>query len=132
MDLNNLTLLNIASKKMQWLSEKQKVITENVVNSDTPEYKAQTTASFDEYLNNSNSKSVSTYVTNEKHIVGKKGLSSVAVVDDKNAWVSKPNGNTVSLEQQQIEAAEVRESFNFASNLYKKGYSLYRTALGNN
>jgi flagellar basal-body rod protein FlgB len=128
MDLNQLSLLNVASQKMEYLSNRQKVISENVANADTPGYKAKETASFKDFLNASD-RTVGTFVTNEKHIT-KNPTRGLQVENDKNAWGANPNGNTVSLEQQSIKSAGVRGGYDMAANLYKKSFNLYFTAIG--
>lgn len=129
MDYSKLSLFSLTSKKMTWLSSRQQVIAENVANSDTPGYKAKDISSFDSYLQGS-SKKVSATVTNPNHI-SRNGNREVDVEVDKDAWGSNINGNTVSLEQQSIKSAEIRETYAMATNLYKKGYTLVRTAIGN-
>jgi len=129
MDYNKLSLMSLTSKKMEWLSGRQKVVAENVANSDTPGYKAKDVSTFAEYLDGS-SKKVGTYVTNPRHIT-MNARSNLGIHDDKNAWGSNINGNTVSLEQESIKSAEIKETYAMATNLYKKGYSLIKTAIGN-
>ena len=70
-------------------------------------------------------------ITNPNHI-SSKGESKLRITDDKFAWTQKPNGNTVSLEQQTIKSTEIRDMHSLATSLYKKSYALYRTALGSN
>ncbi|MFD2853698.1 flagellar basal body rod protein FlgB [Seohaeicola zhoushanensis] len=45
-----MSFFRLASRKMEWLSARQKVIAENVANADTPGYKARDVASFAETL----------------------------------------------------------------------------------
>ena len=130
MDLSKLSSIQTASKKMEWLAERQKVVAENVANADTPRYKAKETDSFETFLNNSKT-SIGTTITDSKHI-SSRGGASLRIIDDQFAWTQKPNGNTVSLEQQTIKSAEISDLHSFAASLYKKSYAMYRTALGTN
>jgi flagellar basal-body rod protein FlgB len=41
-----------------------------------------------------------------------------------------PDGNTVTLEEQMVKAAETRGQFELAATLYSKHLSLLRTAIG--
>lgn len=129
MDYNKLSLMSLTSKKMEWLSGRQKIVSENVANADTPGYKTKDVSSFEEYLEGS-SRKVGTYVTNSKHIT-MNPESKMGVHVDKNAWGTNINGNTVSLEQESIKSAEIRETYAMATNLYKKGYTMIKTAIGN-
>ncbi|HAC51413.1 MAG TPA: flagellar biosynthesis protein FlgB, partial [Sulfitobacter sp.] len=38
MNLSNLSILGLASDRMQWLSARQKVVSENVANASTPNF----------------------------------------------------------------------------------------------
>lgn len=127
MELNKLNLMSMASQKMKWLSERQKVIAENVANADTPGYKAKDTVDFETYLSGSSTK-VAASLTHPDHIVGR-SIGDTKAVIDKTAWSANPNGNTVILEQQSMKAAEIRESYDLATNLYKKSFDLLRTVV---
>jgi outer membrane protein OmpA-like peptidoglycan-associated protein len=41
-DINKLALFSIVKKRMNWLSQRQEVLSQNIANSDTPEYKLKT------------------------------------------------------------------------------------------
>lgn len=130
MDLSKLSVIHTASKKMEWLAERQKVVAENVANADTPRFKAKETDSFETFLGNAKT-SIGTNITNSKHI-SSRGGSALRIVEDQYAWTQKPNGNTVSLEQQTIKSAEIRDMHGLATTLYKKSYAMYKTAIGGN
>jgi flagellar basal-body rod protein FlgB len=51
-------------------------------------------------------------------------------VREAPATDESPNGNTVSLEEQMVLAAETRGDFELAATLYAKHLSLLRTAIG--
>jgi flagellar basal body rod protein FlgG len=53
MKIGAINLFNLASGRMQWLSERQKVISENVANADTAEYRAREVEDFGSYLQRS-------------------------------------------------------------------------------
>lgn len=128
MNLNQLSLVNLTAKKMEFLANRQKVITENVANADTPRFKAKETSSFGEFLS-TKTKRVGTYITDDNHI-SRSSTNKLDVKTDKDAWGANPNGNTVSLEQQSIKSSEIEGNYKMAINLYKKSFNLYYTALG--
>ena len=78
-----------------------------------------------------NSGAIGTNITNSKHI-SSRGGSALRIIEDQYAWTQKPNGNTVSLEQQTIKSAEIRDMHGLATTLYKKSYAMYKTAIGGN
>ena len=68
MDLNNLTIFQMANKELNYLTERQKVLAANLANSNTPGYVAKDLEKpqFAEVLKNT----VSLARTNEKHMSG--------------------------------------------------------------
>ena len=51
------------------------------------------------------------------------------VTADEDAWEGSIDGNTVALEQQTIDAAEVAGSYRLAAELYRRGHSLLTIAV---
>ncbi|MEM1064971.1 MAG: flagellar basal body protein [Pseudomonadota bacterium] len=123
--MDGLSFFNLASKRMSWLANTQRVVAENVANADTPGFKARTTEEFDKML--ADGVQAPLKVSHPGHIRGAEA-SSVGVEEDPDAWSSSPNGNTVSLEQQSIKANEINENYQLAASLYRKGHELVRLA----
>ncbi len=122
MKLESLSLFNLASKRMEWLGTRQQVVAENVANANTPGYKARDVAPFAELAEAAQSGG-GAMRTNEKHL-SSSGAGNVRIEQDETSWSSKLDGNTVTLEQQTIRAAEVAENYKIAAKLYQKGYQL--------
>ncbi len=125
MDIGSISLFKTANQKMEWLSARQQVITENIANSDTPGYKAQEVESFESFMGDRLSTGVKT--TDPKHISGRRA-GSIDVKADDNTWETKPNGNTVSLDQQTFKSNEVSSNYQMVLNLYKKSFALMELA----
>lgn len=123
MDLNSIGLFKTASERMQWLSTRQQVISENIANADTPGYKAKDLEPFEMEL----SRARGLRATHEKHISTSRG-GDFAVREATDHWGESPNGNTVSLEQQTIKASESAEDYQAAVNVYKKSLQLMKMA----
>lgn len=126
MGLDSISFFKNASQRLQWLGNRQKVISENVANSDTPGFKAKDVTSFSKMLEGSQVTSIAT--TNAGHIVSRADIAGVQSVVDKDAWAESLSGNTVVLEQQTIKANEVGESYQLAAQLYRKGHDLLTLA----
>lgn len=105
MDSGSTSLTQLASQKMTWLSHRQRVISENVANADTPGYAARDVESFDDYLRRPDG-------------------AAVRVESAKSEWGSSMDGNGVVLEEQAIKAAETSGQYRLATRLYSKAYSL--------
>lgn len=117
------------SQRIEWLTERQRVIAGNVANANTPDYKARDVVSFDTMLTRAPTGALS--MTHERHISGSdRGAVDTRV--DPTSWEESLDGNTVVLEQQTIRANETFEQFNLASRAYKKGHELLTLAMVGN
>jgi flagellar basal-body rod protein FlgB len=106
--------LNTASQKLNWLGERQRVITENVANADTPGYVAREVEPFEDYLSRTQNPS-----------------AAVKVQNAKNSWGTSLDGNGVVLEEQSILAAETHSQHQLATRLYGKAYNMMSMVTGN-
>lgn len=123
---DSISLFALASRKMEWLGVRQKVVAENVANADTPGFKAKDIDSFETMLGRAR-RADSLDLTNPRHIAGTQG-SPVAVRVDESAWDETLDGNTVVLEQQTILSNDIHENFRLATQIYSKGHDLLNLA----
>jgi len=128
MKLDSLSFFKIASQRMEWLSTRQQVISENIANADTPGYKAREVSEFSRMVDSS-AQSSGVVTTNTQHIGGTEQAGNVRVQQDESAWEQSMDGNTVVLEQQTIKASEVSENYRMAAQLYRKGHELLTLAV---
>ncbi|APZ50407.1 flagellar basal body rod protein FlgB [Salipiger abyssi] len=129
MKLAGMSFFQLASQRMKWLGARQSVISENIANADTPEYKAKEISSFESMTDGARTVR-GLNVTNAKHIQSVGGApDGVRVTTDESAWEGSLDGNTVALEQQTIKAAEVAGNYRLAAELYRKGHTLLTIAV---
>jgi len=128
MKLDSLSFFKIASQRMEWLSTRQQVISENIANADTPGFKAREVSEFSRMVDSS-AQSSGVVTTNTRHIGGTEQAGNVRVQQDEGAWEQSMDGNTVVLEQQTIKASEVSENYRMAAQLYRKGHELLTLAV---
>jgi flagellar basal-body rod protein FlgB len=126
MGLESISFFRNASQRLEWLGARQKVISQNIANSDTPDFKAKDVQPFSKMLEGAQQSGLVT--TNSKHI-GSNPVSSVGTETIKDVWGETIDGNTVVLEQQSILANEVGEDYQLAARLYRKGYDLLTLAV---
>ena len=130
MKLSSMSFFQMASQRMRWLGARQAVVSQNIANADTPDYKAKDVSSFSEMLSSNRGATSGLSVTNSRHIQGSAPNSGdVRVQDDKTAWEAGLDGNTVTLEQQTIKAADISENYRLAAELYRKGHDLVTLAV---
>ena len=129
MKLSGMAFFQIASQRMQWLGERQVVISENIANADTPDYKAKDVSPFEQMLDGG-ARTSGLRTTHANHIQGAPApAAGISVEGDPEAWETSLDGNTVSLEQQTIKAAEISEHYRLAAQLYRKGHDLLTLAV---
>ncbi len=126
MGLDSISFFKIASQRMQWLGVRQKVISENIANSNTPEFKAKDVSSFSKMLESNQQATISS--THEKHITSGNQTANIRTDISRETWGESLNGNTVVLEEQTIKSNEVGENYQLAARLYRKGYDLLNLA----
>lgn len=123
MKLDSISLFRFASDRMQWLSARQKVISENIANADTPGYRAQDVTSFANYVD----------AVDQTRQDGAADQSfgtalPVQTVDAADSWAGNLSGNTVVLEQQTVKASETAAQYQLAANLYRKANDILAVA----
>lgn len=122
-------------RQMETLSDRQRVIAQNIANSETPGYKARTVADadFSDLLESSGKLSVAR--PRVELTAGMKSLGAIqpagsGIVLDKDVSETKPDGNNVTLEDQLLRMGEVQAEFTAMTNLYRKQLLMLKTAVG--
>ena len=127
MDLN-LSILRLASALTTHASTRQRVIAENVAHADTPGYRARDLAAFGALVEDQ--AAFSARMTRPGHIPFGAAAGGFEAREATALGAESPNGNTVSLEDQMMRAAEVRSSHELALGVYRKSLDILRTSLG--
>ena len=104
--------------------ERMGVIAQNVANADTPGFKAMDLPSFAETYEEGGS---AMRATRAGHF-GAFDQSEATPRRDKTAGA--PNGNSVSLEQEMVKSAGVRQDHDMALAIYRSTSELIRASLG--
>jgi flagellar basal-body rod protein FlgB len=127
MDLK-LDILRLASGLAAHSAARQRVISENIAHADTPGYRARDVAEFGALIDDQPAFSART--TRPGHIPFGADRDGFAATEVTALGAESPNGNTVSLEDQMMRAAEVRHSHELALGVYRKSMDILRTSLG--
>ncbi|PZO47089.1 MAG: flagellar basal body rod protein FlgB [Alphaproteobacteria bacterium] len=130
MDLANTPFFGLLRQRLDHLSERQRLIAENIANASTPGYRPRDvdTADFERMVMSAGrSGGVTLARTSPGHMGAGGGSGSVAVVtrDDSETTI---DGNAVVLEEQMTRATETRMAFETGIALYQKGLELIRLA----
>jgi flagellar basal-body rod protein FlgB len=134
MAITDIPILSMLRTRLQWAQERQRVLSENVANSDTPNYRARdlTPPKFEQpaQVTPTTVSTVSLTRTENRHIAGV-GLSGSAFrTDTKGSYDVRPTGNAVSLEDEMMKVAANQMDYQAATALYTRSLNLIKTALG--
>ena len=128
-------LFQLISARLNWLSQRQAVLSQNIANADTPDYQPNDlrTADFARLVEGVASRPGGLAMARTAHghldgaPVARIGLAAHA---QATLYEVAPDGNAVVLEEQGAKAAETALDFQLTSNLYRKYLGMVRIALG--
>lgn len=133
MDLANSPFFGLLRARLDHLSERQRLISENIANASTPGYRPRDvdTSGFERMLgamaSGQGNGGVTVARTNPGHMAAGGGSGRVNIItsDDSETTI---DGNAVVLEEQMSRAAQTRMEFETGIALYQKGLELIRLA----
>jgi flagellar basal-body rod protein FlgB len=115
--------------KMEWLSDRQRLLAQNIAHSDTANYKPKDLSpfSFNQTLQQA---LIAPRTTDPRHIaVGFKGNANAAIINSKERD-PKLSGNEVNLESELLKVSQTGVDYIQTSTLLKKWQLMLRTAMG--
>ncbi len=131
MELNSLSLFQAMKKRMAWLGQRQEVISQNIANSDTPQYKARDLKAYDfRELVRRETSQINMDVTHANQLPGQRKRIRDFSENKPFAFETAPSGNNVVLEEQMAKLNESGLKHQLTTELYKKHLALFRMALG--
>ena len=132
MGLNNLTLFGMVRSRLNWLSQRQEILAQNIANSDTPKYRPKDLKPYDfKNLVRQENMQLALKTTNPNHLHGNpRRIADFASQVERKPFETSPDGNAVILEEQMAKVSETRIDYRFASQIYKKQLAMIKMALG--
>lgn len=119
---------------MDYLNQRQRIISQNIANADTPNYRPQDLkeVDFGRVLENvtKSTRNVSLEATDGKHLPTPNEVPDPRAAKQKETYEVAPAGNSVIMEEQLIKAGDTVMNYNLMSNLYQKQMGMLRTAIG--
>jgi flagellar basal-body rod protein FlgB len=125
MDINTLSL---ASALAAHAAARQQVLAENVAHADTPGYRARDIADFAAIVD-SQQGAFAARTTRPGHIPFGADARGFEPREQTALGAETPNGNSVSLEDQMMRSAEVRQGHEMAIGVYAKSLEILRAAV---
>jgi flagellar basal-body rod protein FlgB len=147
MAITDLPLFSMLKTRMHWLEQRQKLLAENVANSNTPNYRARDLKQLDfkstleASLGSANmgstgkgsagitSASVGMSVTQAGHLRGGSGTRGFDI-NPSGGFETTPSQNSVVLEDEMMKVAQTQLDHQTAISLYQRGVVMFKTALG--
>jgi flagellar basal-body rod protein FlgB len=133
MSINDLPVLSALRTKMQWHQERQRVLSENVSNSDTPNFKPRDLIEpkFDSRgaAAAGSMGALAMMRTTTSHIAPSAGGQSFAQ-DRKGTFQTRPAGNAVNLDDEMLKVSANQMDYAAVTSLYGKSLHLLKTAIG--
>ncbi len=122
----SLDVLQTAMNMARHAGSRQAVTAANLANADTPGYRARSIAPFSEIYETSSAESLRR--TRPGHLgVDTGAATATAEFSDSEP---APNGNSVSIEQEILNAVEIQREHNRALTIYKHSLEVLRLSLG--
>ena len=133
MAISDLPVLSALRTKMQWHQERQRVLADNVANSDTPKFKPRDLVEpkFDAAGTRAGSPgNLGLLRTSASHIAPSAGAGQSFDVNGRAGFQTRPAGNAVSLEEEMAKVSANQMDYAAVSTLYSKSLQLLKTAIG--
>lgn len=131
MIFDGIDILSALKTKLAWLNDRQAILSRNIANASTPGFVPQdlTSPDFSAALAEA-SRGGFFATTNPKHMRSRSFADGTARAVDTPDSQTSPDGNRVVVEEQMMRVAQTQMEYAEATGLYKKVFSLWRTALG--
>lgn len=133
MPINDMSALAALRTRMQWHQERQRVLAENISNSDTPNFKPRDLIEpkFDARGGNAASGAALAMMrtTSGESIAGS-GPESNFDQNPHAGFQTRPAGNAVNLEDQMLKVSANQMDYAAATSLYSRSLRLLKMAVG--
>ena len=133
MDLSDIPLFSMLRGRLGYLNERQKIISENVANADTPNYRPHDLKpfSFEVQVKAAASSAGVQAMTQPGHMQAPNARRSLSGSKPIRAADSETtmDGNGVVLEDEMIKMTDARMNYDAAIGFYQKSLGMLRTAI---
>ena len=131
MSTGDLPVMAALRTRMQWHQERQRVLAENVANSDTPNFKPRDLVEpkFDA-SGSSVDGPLAMMRTSAGHNIAPSGAPESFDQNRNAGFETRPAGNAVNLEDEMMKASANQMDYAAATSLYSRSLHLIKTAIG--
>ncbi len=134
MTTDSIGLFKAMTAKMNYFDQRQRVISQNVANADTPQFRPMDLKPVDfgrAVADVTKQNVVRPAITDDQHMPRNDDIDDPEARRKRTTYEVAPAGNAVIIEEQMISAARTTMDYNLMTTLYQKNVGMIRTALGN-
>ena len=133
MSIDKTPLFGMLGEKMNWLTQRQRVLGQNVANADTPGYVARDLKALDfRAALQKQQRSMHLTKTNDTHIKASSETDNFRTGTQRKTYETSLSENNVILEEQLMKLNTTSTDYEMVTGLFKKYTNLYKIALGRN
>jgi flagellar basal-body rod protein FlgB len=130
MAIADIPLFSMLRTRMHWHQERQRVLSENVSNADTPNYRPNDLAPPQFDRRKAPLASITLVRTEGAHMTASATSASQFQAARLGGYDVRPAGNAVNLEDEMIKVASNQMDYQAVTSLYQRSLSLIKTAVG--
>lgn len=129
MDFTQQPLFRLMIGRMDYLGQRQKLLAENIANADTPGYQSRDLRQLD-FLKalGEEQRMLSPVLTNARHLPPVRPADAFNTDKDKRPYETKPDRNSVVLEEQSLKVAQTQLAYGATTTLMKRYIEMLKTA----
>ncbi len=122
--MSDVAIFDLAEQRLGWLDARQRLVSQNIANADTPAFRPRDMEPFDKVLAKS---TIEPVTTNPLHLVS---LSAPLETQEATPSGRAPDGNAVNLEDELVHVGDDETQQGLVDNLWKSYMGMFMTALG--
>lgn len=132
MSISDIPILSMLRSRLEWAQQRQQVLSQNVANSDTPNYRPRDLAplKFEERQVEPTAPQVTLAQTEATHFPGVGLSTSPFRTNRSDDFETQPSGNSVNMEEEMIKVAANQMDYAAATTLYTHSLNLLKTSVG--
>lgn len=126
--LDKIFLFDLTARHAEWASVRQATIAANIANANTPAYRAADVEPFSTVLDRTHLTQVR---TSAGHLSPAGAEAMRAEVKPADSWEVSDSGNTVSLDQQMVKAADTNAAFTLNTSVVRAFHRMVLASVRN-
>lgn len=133
MPLKDTALFMMTGDRMRWLTQRQRVLAQNIANANTPGYQAQDLRALDfrDALRETQS-NLRLDTAQGASFAAKTSADTFKVQSNRYPYEVTPDDNAVIMEEQVMKLGQTQADYQLATKIFRKYTDLYKAALGTN